>query len=171
MAISNTNSNAGSFFLSPSQVNSAAANGSIQPGQMVLVPTSMFESGQVDTSQFQPIGNFDPSMYQVPDSFGQQASGSYPNYSGNGQNPFNNGLPMAPGPEIGSYPGGSIVTQQTPGSQLSGCQIQPTLPTSIGIPTSITGQGQSSSFTPYIAQIMQIMIPLLSQMMKMMPRA
>jgi hypothetical protein len=69
-------SNAGSSFLTPNQLNSAAASGAIQPGQMVLVPASLFASGQVDTTQFQPVYNFDPNSMQGPDPFGQQNTGS-----------------------------------------------------------------------------------------------
>jgi|GEM_PF-4314356 len=68
--------NTGSSFLTPNQLNSAAANGAIQPGQMVLVPASLFASGQVDTTQFRPVYNFDPSSMQSSDPFGQQNTGS-----------------------------------------------------------------------------------------------
>jgi hypothetical protein len=176
MSISSAGS---SSFLTANQLNSAASNGTLQPGQMVLVPASMLESGQIDTTQFQPISNYSSSTGQsspitsynpggpeIPyTGYGQQG-GYYP-YS-QGSNPFNNGLPMGPGPEIGSYPGGYIGPQQVNGSPVLGGQTEPTLPTSTGTPTTTTGQGQTSSFVPMIAQIMQMMISMLTQMMSMM---
>jgi|GEM_PF-3298154 len=155
MSISNTNANS-SFFLSPNQVNSAAANGSIQPGQMVLVPASMFQSGQVDTTQFQPVGNYDPNMIYAQG--GVQQGGQY-YYGGNGQyqqyqNPFNNGLPMGTSPVQGPN-----------GSPILGGQIEPTLPgNTTTTPTTGTGQGTASQM---LGQMVQMMISMLTQIMAM----
>src|SRR6478609_2152779 len=131
MAISGSNS----FLLSPNQVRDAAASGKIQPGQMVLVPASLFQSGQVDTTQFQPVGTYDPSMMYAQGPV--QQGGYY--VGGNGQ--FGNGFPMIP----------------PPGSPILGGQTEPTLPgTTTTNPN--TGTGQSSAATQMLGQMMQMMI-------------
>jgi len=142
MSISNT----GSFFLSPNQVNGAAASGAIQPGQMVLVPASMFQSGQVDTTQFQPVGNYDPNKMYAQG--GVQQGGQY-YYGGNGQ--FGNGFPMIP----------------PPGSPILGGQTEPTLP---GNTPTNPNTGTASGTYQMLGQMVQMMISMLTAIMSLLQK-